>query len=136
MSRRRIGQELMDSQALLPQGCRPVFFRPPGGVVTDGVHQVAKARNLALLSWSVDPKDWATRDRQAVKQAVLDQVQDGDIILLHDMSASSVDAALDIVDVLQSRGFQLVTVSQLAKLRKTSVTPGEIYTRFPPPEDN
>lgn len=136
MSRRRIGQELMDSQALLPQGCRPVFFRPPGGVVTDGVHQVAKARNLALLSWSVDPKDWATRDRQAVKQAVLDQVRNGDIILLHDMSASSVDAALDIVDVLQSRGFQLVTVSQLAKLRKTPVNPGEIYTRFPPPEDN
>ena len=63
-------------------------------------------------------------------------MKDGDIILLHDMSASSVDAALDIVDVLQSRGFQLVTVSQLAKLRKTPVLPGEIYTRFPPPEDN
>ena len=100
MSRRAIGGELIDSRALLPQGCEPVFLRPPGGIVTDGVRQVAEARQLAILSWSVDPKDWATDSVGSIESAVLKSVKDGDIILLHDMSVSSVQAALDIVDVL------------------------------------
>jgi len=71
MSRRSIGQELIDSRALLPQGCEPVFLRPPGGIVTDGVRQVAEARQLAILSWSVDPKDWATDSVGSIESAVL-----------------------------------------------------------------
>ena len=132
MSRKNIGQELMDSQALLPQGCEPVFFRPPGGFVTDAVRQVARVRQLALLSWSVDPKDWATKDRTGITQTVIKRVKDGDIVLLHDMSMSSVQAALDIVDALQDQGFRFVTVSELAKLRRSRIRTGELYHSFPP----
>lgn len=135
MSRKTIGQELIDSAALMPEGCRPVFFRPPGGIVTDGVRQVAEARQLALLSWSVDPKDWATTSVGSIETAVLKKIQDGDIILLHDMSVSSVQAALDIVDTLQGQGYRFVTVSQLAKLRKVPIRPGRMYERFPPKEE-
>ncbi len=132
MSRRAIGQELMDSQALLPEDCTPVFFRPPGGFVTDGVRQVAQARRLAILSWSVDPKDWATKSVGNIEAAVLKQVEDGDVVLLHDMTISSVQAALDIVDALQKQDFQFVTVSELARLRKVRIKPGETYQKFPP----
>lgn len=132
MSRRDIARELMDSEALLPAGCHPVFLRPPGGCCSDALEQVAKARLLSILSWSVDPRDWATGDALAVEKAVLETIGDGDIVLLHDMSASSVQAALDIVDVLQKRGVELVTVSQLAKLRGITPRPGKVYRRFRP----
>ena len=132
MSRRTIGQELIDSQALLPEECRPVFFRPPGGFVTDGVRQVAEVRDLALLSWSVDPRDWNTDSAGAIRDTVLKTVKDGDIVLLHDMSMSSVRAALDIVDVLQEQGYRFVTVSELARLRRVRIKPGTVYTAFPP----
>ena len=135
MSRRTIGAELMDTEALLPEGCEPVFLRPPGGICTDGVRQVAEVRNLAILSWSVDPRDWATRDTDAIEQAVLKKVKDGDIILLHDMTVSSVRAALDIIDALESQGYEFVTVSQLAKLRDTPIRPGKTYTSFPPKDE-
>lgn len=131
MSRRDIAQELLDSQALLPEGCRPVFLRPPGGLCGDAARQVAEARGLALLSWSVDPRDWATSDTLAVERSVLSGISDGDIVLLHDMSASSVRAALDIADTLRDQGFTLVTVSQLADLRSTRLKPGKIYRKFP-----
>ena len=62
MSRRTVASEIMDTQALLPEGCEPVFLRPPGGCCSDAVRQVAEARQLAILSWSVDPRDWATSD--------------------------------------------------------------------------
>ena len=136
MSRRSIGQELIDSEKLLPEDCDPVFFRPPGGIVTDGVRQVAEARQLAILSWSVDPKDWATTSVGSIETAVLKRIQDGDIILLHDMSISSVQAALDIVDVLQEQGYRFVTVSELAKLRRVPIRPGRMYERFAPKEEH
>lgn len=130
MSRKTIGAELADSKALLPEGCAPKLFRPPGGLVTDGIRQVAQVRNLALMSWSVDPKDWATEDIPSIEKAVLGRIRDGDVVLLHDMSLSSVKAALDIVDILQEQGFRFVTVSELAKRRDIRFKPGQIYQSF------
>jgi len=135
MSRRDICAEITDMQALLPDTVATKFFRPPGGFCTDAVQQVAEARLQAILSWSVDPKDWATDDTAAIEGMVLKNVKDGDIILLHDMSSSSVQAALDIVDVLTGQGYEFLTVSELAKKRNTRILPGKIYTSFPPKEE-
>ena len=132
MSRRDIARELENTQALLPEGCSPQFLRSPGGQCSDALLQVAKARQVAILSWSVDPQDWATRDPVAVESAVLGKVQDGDIILLHDMTDSSVRAALDIIDSLKKEGFRFVTVSELAQLRDADILPGKVYRCFPP----
>ena len=131
MSRRAIAQELEDSQTLLPEGCRPVFLRPPGGCCSDAVRQVAQVRNLAILGWSVDPRDWATHDAAAIERAVLKNVGDGDIVLLHDMSDSSVKAALDIVDVLLQKDYEIVTVSRLVRIRGVRLRSGQAYSRFP-----
>lgn len=131
MSRRQIAEELVDSEKLLPEGCKPVFLRPPGGAAGDAVRQVAQVRLLGILSWSVDPKDWEIHDAPRVIQRVLSQVRDGDVVLMHDMSDSSVTAALEIVDQLKSRGYTLVTVSELAKMRQTRIRPGELYRCFP-----
>ena len=131
MSAKKVAKEIADTRALLPEGCKVAFLRPPGGATGEGVTQAAKDAGLALLSWSVDPRDWAVRDAQAVQTAVLADVQDGDVVLLHDMSDSSVDAALGIVDRLQQQGFQFVTVSQLAQLRGVTPKAGENYRCFP-----
>lgn len=132
LSPRELEKEISDTLALLPEDCRPVFLRPPGGKISKAVCRAAADANLALLIWSVDPRDWALHDAAAVEAAVVSQVRDGDVILLHDLSDSSVDAALAIVDRLREDGFQFVTASALAALRQTVVTPGNAYTRFPP----
>lgn len=135
MSRRQIAQEIIDSQALLPEDCDPVFLRPPGGFVTDGVRQIAEARQLAILSWSVDPKDWATHDKIAIEKAVLKNIRDGDIVLLHDMTDSSVQAALDIVDALMRQDYRIVSVAELVQIRRVKLKPGQVYTSFPKKEE-
>ena len=132
MSRRQIAKELSDTKALLPEGCKALWLRPPGGCCSDGVRQVAEVTNLSILDWSVDPRDWATRDTAAVGRFVVERIQDGDVVLLHDMSDSSVDAALTIIDELQSQGFRFVTVSELVKIRDITVKPGKTYRKFPP----
>lgn len=132
MSRRDIGKELADCQALLPPGCTPVLFRPPGGVVTDGIRQVARARQLALLRWSLDPGDYGARTPEAIREAVLAHTADGDILRLRDLTRESVETALEIVDGLQQQGFRLVTVSELARLRRIPLRPGAVYAALPP----
>lgn len=131
LSRKELLQEIRDTRALLPEGCEAEFLRPPGGSGTPLLEQVAQQEGLALLLWSVDPRDWAVHDAAAVEAAVVSQVQDGDVILLHDLSDSSVDAALSIIDRLHEDGFRFVTVSKLAALRGGDPQPGKIYKCFP-----
>ena len=130
LSRRELTREIKDTVALLPQGCEPVFLRPPGGSESSLVSAVAAEMGLALLNWSVDPRDWAVHDAAVVETAVISQVRSGDVILLHDLSDSSVDAALSIVDKLQEEGFHFVTVSELARLRGITPQPGKTYHHF------
>lgn len=131
MSKQALARELTKCRALLPPDYTPVFLRPPGGITNATVRATAAEAGLALLSWDVDPRDWATGKAAAVETAVLDKVRDGDVVLLHDMSDSSVEAALKIVDVLQEKGFVFVTASELAAIRGVTLQPGVQYARFP-----
>lgn len=126
----QVREELEKAKALLPEDCEVSFLRTPGGMTGPCARNAAKQMGLSLLSWSVDPKDWATNNKAAIEKEVIDHVRDGDVILLHDMSHSSVDAALEIVDALQKQGYRFVTVSELAAARNISLQPGKEYTRF------
>lgn len=126
----QIRKELEKTQALLPEDCQVTFLRPPGGFCGSCVTKVAEDMGYAILSWSVDPKDWALHDADTVVNFVLRHVKDGDVILLHDMTDSSVDAALRIIDRLQKEHYRFVTVSELAALRGVALEPGACYTHF------
>ena len=130
MCQEELEREIADTLALLPEVCKPLFLRPPGGNYNETVLDAARQAGLGVLSWSVDPKDWATHDAQVIGQTVVKKVRSGDVILLHDMSDSSVEAALSIVDELKAQGFRFVTVSELAKRKGVTIEPGKVYQRF------
>lgn len=130
MTAQQIRQELEDTLALLPQGCSVRLMRPPGGASASQVKQVCEDMDLSIITWSVDPRDWAVHSAPDVEQAVLEQVGDGDVILMHDMYDSSIEAALYLVDKLQAEGYEFMTVSELAQKRQCSLEPGSIYSCF------
>ena len=72
-------------------GERPQFIRPPYGCWKKNLDY--KTSMIEVL-WDVDPLDWKTGNSDVVVSRVLKNVEEGDIILLHDASASSVKAAL------------------------------------------
>lgn len=127
---RDITRELEMTMALVPQGTDVRLFRAPGGACGPGIQKAARNAGLSVLLWSVDPRDWATEDAHSVETAVVEQLRDGDVILLHDMSDSSVDAALAIVDKMQAQGFRFVTISELAAAKGIPLTPGQVYSHF------
>ena len=86
------------------------YIRPPYGAYNEELECMI---NLDKVLWTVDPQDWNTADADAVVRHVVNNVKDGDIILLHDIYPSSVAAALRIVDELKARGYIFVTVDDI-----------------------
>ena len=91
-------------------GEREFWLRPPYGITDAAARQWADS---PIVLWSVDPEDWKDQDVGRIVAGVVEHVQDGDIILMHDLYGSSVDAAVQIVDALLGKGYCFVTVEDL-----------------------
>ena len=132
LSRKEVRQDIAATrnQIFAATGVQPLLLRPPGGAYNDTVIREAEAEGLSILLWSMDTRDWSTHDPDRVLRTMARGVEDGDIILMHDMSMSSVEAALELVDDLQARGYRFVTVSELASLRSQALIPGQVYRNF------
>ena len=112
-------------------GVRTVTMRPPGGFVSDNAKQNLAKKGVPAILWSIDTLDWKTKNAQNTINVVLSSVKDGDIILMHDLYGTSADAAVVLIPELKKRGYQLVTVSEMASLRG-GMTPGQVYHSFRP----
>ena len=66
-----------------------------------------------------------------VRDYVLSNVKDGDIILLHDIHESTLNVTLQLIPILIERGYQLVTVHEMAQVKGITLENGKIY-RFMP----
>lgn len=91
-------------------GKQPVFVRASYGELPVDSEQDL---NRIYIGWTVDPLDWMTEDTGAVVKTVVEEINPGDVILLHDCYPSSVQAAIRIVDLLQGKGYEFVTVDHL-----------------------
>lgn len=100
------------------------WVRPPYGGVD---RTVQTAVTVPMVKWSVDPRDWESLNADKVVQAVLETVKPNSIILLHDIYPSSVEAALQLVDLLRQEGYQFVTVRELLALNGITPQAGVLY---------
>lgn len=116
-------------EALL--GEEGLMLRPPYGFVSDLLCGWVK---YPIILWSVDPEDWDDHDVERQVAEILGSVQDGDIILLHDIYYASVETALRVVDALLAQGYRLVTVEELFAVRGATPKAGCQYRSLPSAE--
>jgi len=102
-------------------------LRPPYGAIGSELKAVA---GMPLILWNIDTLDWKTRNAQATIDNVMQNVKDGDIILMHDIHTESVDAAIVLIPKLIEQGYQLVTVSEMAAAKGVRMQNGEKYRDF------
>ncbi len=110
-------------------GKRPSLVRPPFGSVNDTVKYAATMQNQAIALWSVDTRDWESRNADAVYNEIMSTVSDGDIIICHDIYQSTVDAIERAIPDLMAQGYRFVTVSELLTYEKDALTSGEVYRK-------
>jgi peptidoglycan-N-acetylglucosamine deacetylase len=83
-------------QAAAPDADVP-FFRAPGGCFSAEVNEIAEEFGHEPLGWDVDPRDWERTNSDDIARAVVDDVEPGSIVVLHDGDGdrSATVAALD-----------------------------------------
>lgn len=86
------------------------YVRPPYGVWDK---KLEEELNMFPVLWTIDPLDWCTMDADRVTKRILDKASENSIILLHDSYSSSVTAALAVIDSLQEKGYEFVTVEEI-----------------------
>lgn len=98
-------------------GQRPRFLRPPNGDYNDLVIKTAEALGYQVINWGLDSHDWMNPGVSYIVDRVLEKTEAGDVVLLHasDTCKQTDEALPAIIEGLQAKGFQLVTVSELVE---------------------
>lgn len=99
-------------------------MRPPGGSYNE---TIASLVGLPIITWSIDTRDWATRNADNTYKVTLDNVKDGSIVLMHDIHESSIEASLRLIPDLIEKGFRLVTIRQMAEEKGITLENGVNY---------
>lgn len=103
-------------------------LRPPYGKTNADVRSICKSLNMIIAHWKVDTEDWSTLSTSKTYKAIMNGAKtSGVIILCHDIYPTTVDAAIQAIPELVSKGIQLVTVSELLSFHKDGVQPGTVY---------
>ena len=97
-------------------GFQPCLFRPPFGSFNAGTVANARRAGMSTIIWDVDPRDWSTPGTAAIYSRVVSGTHTGSIVLMHDGGGprgETVAALPRIIRTFKSRGYRMVTVSQL-----------------------
>jgi peptidoglycan/xylan/chitin deacetylase (PgdA/CDA1 family) len=122
-------QSLEQTQVAIAQACNLELeqvqtqvrnVRPPNGVFTPQTLQLLNQWGYRPTMWSVVPEDWVRPGQAIVIQRIMQQVQKGSLIVLHDGYCGGQDVAAtaaELIPALLQQGYQFVTVDQLWQLR-------------------
>ena len=101
-----------------------MYTRPPYGLIKDSQLSLV---DTTYIMWSLDTLDWKKRNSNYLVNYVLDNVKDGDIILFHDSYNSTVKAIEELLPLLYSKGYQVMSVSELFKIKGIEIENNKIY---------
>lgn len=101
----RTNEVIYEATGEYPQLIRPPFGRAPQDLIYEPP--------MVEVLWTIDSRDWELSDVGSIMQNVLSEAEENAIILMHDSSQSSVQAALAIVDSLQKEGYTFVTLDEI-----------------------
>ena len=104
-------------------GCEVTALRPPGGNISNTMRKVI---DVPMIYWSVDTEDWKSRNKKKVLNRCK-EIEDGDIVLMHDLYHTTADAVETLVPRLKKKGFQLVTIDELFYYKGIKMKAGKVY---------
>ena len=103
------------------------LIRPPYGAINE---EIKESLDYPFILWNIDTEDWRYRDSEYLTNYVLEHAQDGNIILFHDIHKTSVEAIEKLLPQLYVEGFQITTVSNLAKIFNVTLENHKAYRGF------
>jgi peptidoglycan-N-acetylglucosamine deacetylase len=102
-------------------GVRTNLFRPPGGIMHNGVVDFARNNNYAIIMWSSDSLDYSRPSVQNLVNNVFRNAQSGGIVLLHDGGGNrsqTVQALPELINKFRQQGYSFVTIPELLAMKE------------------
>lgn len=97
------------------------LLRPPYGAVST---TMKKKFEHPMILWDVDTLDWKYRNTPSIMKYIKREVNDGSIILMHDIHKTSVDSLNTVLKWLKKHHYEVVTVSELAAIKGVELDKG------------
>lgn len=100
-------------------GVKSLYFRPPGGILTNGVADYAKKKNYAIIMWSNDSIDYRPYPAKRLVNNVMRKIKTTEIVLMHDGGgnrSATVKALPEIISKFKKLGYKFVTVPELLEM--------------------
>ena len=98
----------------------PTYIRVPYGIINDNVKSILKEENLENILWNVDSLDWSYKDTQKTVKHIINTTNGNDIILMHDIYDTSVEAAKQIIKYYKENGYTFVTIAEFYRVKEIS----------------
>jgi len=98
-------------------GIQPRVMRAPYGAIKSTQREMIYNKyKYPEIFWSVDSRDWESKNARSVTNVIMRDTRPGGIILVHDIQKSAVDALPVFLDQLIAKGYKFVTISELIRV--------------------
>jgi polysaccharide deacetylase family sporulation protein PdaB len=91
----------------------PTLFRFPYGDYNDTAVTAVRNMGLTAIQWSVDSLDWKDLSASEISLRVLDGVDTGAIILMHNNGTHTAESLNTIIPSLLGEGYHIVPIGKL-----------------------
>ncbi len=105
-------------------GRRPRILRPSYG---SSNRRIKRLSNAPIIIWNIDTLDWKYHNSKRIVSRTLNKIQDGDIVLMHDIYSATANAVNNLIPALKSMGYSFVTVSELFYAKEVELKKGGVY---------
>lgn len=111
-----IMEQINKTQQIIKEytGYTPKLLRPTYGSVNSFIKSIS---SLNVVLWNVDTLDWKYKNVNRIVNNATKKLKDGNIILMHDTHKQTLESLPKIVDIIQEKEFQCVTVSELKEIQ-------------------
>ena len=58
--------------------------------------------------WSVDTRDWEHRNSEKGTRIIIENIEDGSIILMHDLYKSTIETVKQVLPILKEEGYEML----------------------------
>ena len=104
----QIQREFKEKYDISPEEATKYYYK-----LSQDSDYIRRYRVKKDMKWTVDSLDWVTKDTEKIVEKVTADTKEGDVILMHDCYGESVEAALQIVDIMEKQGYEFVTADEL-----------------------
>lgn len=118
LSQQQLEEEIVKCEKIIKEvaGVKPTLFRPPYGSYNQKtLGEIASKYKYKIVLWTtVDARDWQNPKAYKIADTIINNVKNGDIVLLHDYATNNTVEALDIlIPKMIEKGYKFVTVSEM-----------------------